>query len=188
MRSTTAIILVLATALSAPAMAQAPMNPTSAMEELVAIDARGWMFNSYDRGSMRNVQVLEQSPDGQSAVVYGEYSYNRGSQGWVKARFDNGQFTCIEFWDFSGRCRGLGRSPSQGIVTGVLALAVVGVVAGAASSGGGSSSGYSAAQRYDDPRDYERNQSPPPPPPPPPRTPPIGGEGGLYGCASPPCW
>lgn len=165
---------------------------TANMDAVVRTDSSGWMFNRYDRGSMRNVQVLESSSDGATAVVYGEYSYNGGSRGWVKARLVNGQLSCLEFWDFAGRCRALGRSPSQGIVTGlvvgVAAVAVAGAMTGGSSGSGGSyASGGQSGGQTPYPDDRQQSYSPPPPPPPPPpRTYGLYGDcpapGAGYGC------
>lgn len=143
MRKTTIAAFLTGLLLASPSRAQSNYDPASAMEELVQIDARGWMFNRYDRGSMSNVQQVASSPDGRTVVIYGEYTYNGGRGGWVRARFVGGQFSCIEFHDFAGTCRALGRSPSQGIVAGVLVVAVAGAVLGSQSSGG--SGGYDSA-------------------------------------------
>jgi len=183
--------LSLAIAFSPPeVVAQTRLSPAAAMEDLVSIDARTWVWNSYDRGSMRNVGVAETSADGRVVVFSGQYTFNGGQSGWARARYIDGQFSCVEFWDYSGSCRPLSQSPSRDVALGLFAIAVVGVagaaVAGAGSSGGLSSSSSRQARR-EDPRDYGRSASPPPSPPAAPQTP-IGGEGGLYGCASPPCW
>ncbi|WP_269514492.1 hypothetical protein [Brevundimonas subvibrioides] len=187
--------LSLAIAASPPqTMAQARLTPAAAMEEIVSIDARNWVWNRYDRGSMRDVQIDQTSPDGRVLVFYGNYTYNGGSGGWARARYVDGQFSCIEFWDYAGSCRALGQTPSQAVAAGLFTLAVVGV-AGAAIAGSGSSGSAAQDRGYrpeDDPRNYNRpdNNRPAPSSPAsaPARQTPIGGEGGLYGCASPPCW
>lgn len=85
---------------------------------LIAEDAASWMMNRYDRGSMQNMKIIETSNGGRTKVVYGEYTYNGGASGWVKARFVNTKLQCLEFWDFSGQCRPLGHSPSQALAAG----------------------------------------------------------------------
>ena len=148
------------------------------MDLVVATDAQSWVWNRYDRGSMSNVQIL--SINGHSGVIYGEYTYNGGNQGWVKVKLTNGELECMEFWDFSGQCRPLGQSPSHGVVAG-FAQAMFSSGGG----GGGSSSGMTADQRADafeeSQRQREQQQRDSYQPPPPPPVEPIGGNQGLYG-------
>lgn len=105
---------------------------SSALDSIIQADASGWMFNRYDRGSVRNVRILERSADGRSMVVYGDYTFNGGRSGNVRVLITDGNVECLRFWD-SPSCRPLGRSHSQALV----AAAIV----GAASSDGGSSGG-----------------------------------------------
>jgi hypothetical protein len=117
--------------------AQSNGDLTRSLDEIVSVDSQSWVFNRYDRGSMTNVKLLGGSKDGRSALVYGEYSYNGGSAGWVKALMINGKLRCLEFWDFAGQCRPLGHSPSQAIMAGVIR----GTARAMMSGGGGGSSG-----------------------------------------------
>lgn len=153
---------------------------TSAMDEIVATDARGWVFNRYDRGSMRNVAVVSKSGD--AVVIRGDYTFNRGKPGWVKVSFNGERVLCLEFWDFKGNCRPLGQSPSQKIAADALAIVLNGEADGEPRQTDGD-----AGRRTQDTYIFRPSEAPARQPDPP-RTPPIGGSGGLYGCASPPCW
>ena len=109
-------------------------------DSIIATDAQSWVVNRYDRGSMHNMKVVSISSDRRVFVLYGEYTYNGGRPGWVKAQFskpanDNMQLDCLEFWDFSGICRALGQSPSRGIMAAA-------VQAFMSSDGGGSGGGH----------------------------------------------
>ena len=102
-----------AQSLSRPAQpASQPASKTGttleqSIDSLIAYDARGWALNRYDRGSVRNLRMLSQSNNGADYQVQANYTYNNGSPGWVKLRFVNNKFSCIEFWDFAGDCRAL---------------------------------------------------------------------------------
>ena len=96
---------------------------TDALNSIIQSDARGWMFNRYDSGSVRNVKVTDRSQDGRSMVVYGDYSFNGGRSGNVQVLIRDGEVECLQFWD-SPSCRPLGRSHSQALV----AAAVVGAM------------------------------------------------------------
>ncbi|HTQ98761.1 MAG TPA: hypothetical protein VMH83_02180, partial [Candidatus Acidoferrum sp.] len=69
-------------------------------------------------------QELSVTKDKKSVIFYGEYTYNRGREGWVKMQVTQVKneisVDCIEFWDFRGQCRPFGRSPSQAIMAGVM--------------------------------------------------------------------
>jgi hypothetical protein len=111
-----------------------PKSAVAYFDGLIAHDASSWIMNRYDRGSMKNMKIVESSNQGRTKIVYGEYTYNGGMSGWVRARFVDTKLQCLEFWDFSGRCRALGRSPSQGLALGFAAAL-------ASSSGDNSGSG-----------------------------------------------
>jgi hypothetical protein len=149
---------------------QTPPDPLSAqLDEFVAVDSRSWVMNSYVIGSMRNATVQSEGTNG-VRLVYGEYLYNGNSRGWVKVRMVGNQLQCVEFWDFAGQCRPLGRSPSQMIAAGALVVTVAAI----ASSGGGGSTrgsagnsrtdGSAASSRIDD--GYDRRPEPAPRPTP----------------------
>lgn len=87
----------------------APLSELAAtIDKVITADSGGWLFNRYDRGSVTNEQYLRSSDDGQDGVIYGEYSYNSGSRGWIKIVMKNGYVDCMEYWDFAGRCRPFG--------------------------------------------------------------------------------
>jgi hypothetical protein len=100
--------LVMAT--RAPAMQD--MTLTEIFDEIIAVDARGWMFHTYDRGSAYNVHVDATSATGRSGTLHGFYTYNNGMKGWAKVVIVNGSINCLEFHDFQGTCRRWGRSES----------------------------------------------------------------------------
>ncbi|MDX2277403.1 MAG: hypothetical protein NW206_18300 [Hyphomonadaceae bacterium] len=163
---------------------------TASIDAVIASDSRGWMFNSYDRGSAHNARIEERSSDGRSAVVFSEYTYNGGSPGWVRAQVQDGVFSCVEYWDFAGRCRPVGSASYAYQVAGALAVATLAAAAvGSASGGyGGGDATNSSGSAQDELYELQRNNGyTPPPAPPPAPVEPIGGYGGLYGCASPPC-
>jgi|CXWL01.1.fsa_nt_gi hypothetical protein len=108
------------------------------MEQIVQLDSRGWMINRYDSGSMHDVLAESRNSDQSSAVVRGAYTFNNGRRGWVRARIERGLVSCVEYWDFSGRCRPVGQSYSYQLLAG-LAVAAMVAGAGSASSAGGSS-------------------------------------------------
>lgn len=144
------------------------------LDEVVTADSASWLSNRYDRGSMGNTKTLAHGKDRKSALVYGEYTYNGGRHGWVKARIANGQYTCLEFWN-EHSCRALGHPESHQVVAGLLMAMFAGAMSG---GGGGGGHGH-----YDEGRReiiIQRPGEAPPPPPPAPITP-IGGDRGLYG-------
>lgn len=79
---------------------------TQAMDAVVQLDSRSWMFNRYDVGSMTGVYV---SDFGDISVAHGDYTYNRGVRGWVRIQFTGEQICCVEYHDFAGTCRPVGR-------------------------------------------------------------------------------
>lgn len=124
-----------------------PPDPLSAqLDEFVAVDSRSWVRNSYVRGSMHNAMVQSEGINGER-LVYGEYLYNGNSRGWVRVRIVGDQLQCVEFWDFAGQCRPLGRSPSQMYAAGAL-VATVAVIA--LSARAGTTSGSASSPRIDD--------------------------------------
>jgi hypothetical protein len=116
--------------------ASPPASAVAYFDQLVAEDASGWIMNRYDRGSMSNMKIVSSIEGGRTKIVYGDYTYNGGQSGWVKAKFTDEKLVCLEFWDFSGQCRPLGRSPSQGMAAAFMGAIAVGIM----SSGGQQSS------------------------------------------------
>ena len=151
---------------------------TKQFDNYVQIDSRGWAVNRYIAGSIKNVRIVSGAISTKNYVMRGEFDYAGGAKGWVLASIVGGKLNCIEFWDNLIGCRSL-RTPDQGQA---MRNAFVDAAIGSSGATPPPPPGY-------DPRDYQRpgGVSSPPPPPPPPVTP-IGGAGGLYGCASPPCW
>lgn len=92
------------------------------MDRIITRDSWGWMFNRYDRGSVRNTRVERRN--GRDRLVYAEYTYNSGTPGWVHLLIVDGQLACVEYHDFQGTCRPVGaRSYAYGITSRLLAAA-----------------------------------------------------------------
>jgi len=100
-----------------------PMTELDAiMDRIVTRDSWGWMFNRYDRGSVRNTRV--EARVGRDRLVYSDYTYNGGTPGWVRLYIVDGRLGCVEYHDFSGTCRPVGaRSYAFGITSRLLAAA-----------------------------------------------------------------
>ncbi|OYY79627.1 MAG: hypothetical protein B7Y43_00705 [Sphingomonas sp. 28-62-20] len=150
------------------------------LDRIVEADSQSWMANRYQRGSMHGARYLTSNKAHTTYTAQGNYSFSgfASGTGWVRVRVRDGALDCLEFWDQAGSCRPLYHSLSQqNFVAGAVGLMT---------SGGGSSSQPSRPDDYDLDRNRNRSSDSPPPPPPP-RVTPIGGEGGLYGCAAPPC-
>lgn len=146
---------------------------TKRFDSFVQIDSRGWAFNRYSAGSLRNVKIVSGKVGAGTYVMRGEYTYNGGQTGWVMAEMNGQNLSCIQFWDGIIGCRGL-RTAEQG-------QAMRNAFASALSGGG--AGGRSSAQ-YDDERPSRNGSSPPPPPPPPPSSGLYGNchGGAAYGC------
>lgn len=86
---------------------------TRKFDELVQIDSRGWAFNRYSAGSMRNVKIVSGQAGSGTYVMRGEYTYNGNQTGSVMAEMNGQNLSCIQFWDSMIGCRGL-RTPEQG--------------------------------------------------------------------------
>jgi hypothetical protein len=84
------------------------------IDSLIATDSLGWYANVYDRGSVRDVTVIERMLDSSNYVARANYTYNNGKPGWVKVRFINETFGCIEFFDSGGYCNALRRPLPRG--------------------------------------------------------------------------
>jgi len=87
-----------------------PIAIEKAIDAIVAADAQGWLLNTYDRGSVFNAGFEPESKDKTSGVVFGEYTYNGGSRGWIRVKIGRGEVVCMEYWDFSGQCRPAGQA------------------------------------------------------------------------------
>lgn len=108
-------------------------------DELIALDAKGWMFNRYNRGSVRNLKIVEESEDGTQRVVYAEYLFNGSRKGHVRVLFADGALKCMKYWD-SPSCRPIGRSHSQAFAAAVAAGMARSMISPGPSSGSGSGS------------------------------------------------
>jgi hypothetical protein len=94
---------------SAAANSAGPLSELATIiDKVITADSSGWLFNQYDRGSVTNERFLEKSEDGQNGVVYAEYAFNGGSQGWIKIVMKDSYVDCMEYWDAAGRCRPFG--------------------------------------------------------------------------------
>lgn len=92
------------------------------MDRIITRDSWGWMFNRYDRGSVRNTRI--EARNSRDRLVYAEYTYNGGTPGWVHLLIVDGQLACVEYHDFAGACRPVGaRSYAYGITSRLLAAA-----------------------------------------------------------------
>lgn len=88
------------------AVSQVDSKFSKMLDQLVSEDSRSWASNKYDSGSMR---AGSPSNPGDSFVVTGNYTFNEGNSGWVKAHFADGKISCMEYWDFAGNCRQVGQ-------------------------------------------------------------------------------
>lgn len=92
------------------------------MDRIITRDSWGWMFNRYDRGSVRNTRV--EARNGRDRLVYSEYTYNGGTPGWMHLLIVDGRVACVEYHDFAGTCRPVGaRSYAYGVTSRLLAAA-----------------------------------------------------------------
>lgn len=93
------------------------------MDRVILTDSRGWMFNRYDRGSVRNTRVA--ATNGRDAMVESSYTYNGGVSGWVRAFIIGDRLACVEYHDFPGRCRPVGANSYAYGIAGRLALSAM---------------------------------------------------------------
>lgn len=82
------------------------------IDDLVANQAKTWMFNRYTPGSISNVSVLSTDDKGRPLMIKAYYLFSGFSskKGWVKIEFKNGLPKCIYFWDFPENCKTPGSS------------------------------------------------------------------------------
>jgi hypothetical protein len=116
----------------------------SVIDQIVSIDSRGWMFNSYAPGSASNAKVTLHDRSGANYSIVATYRYSTGNTGWVEARFSNGVISCVRYHNFPATCRPVGDYSYQ-----LGAIVVVGsalAIAGAASNGGSSAYGTTRPQ------------------------------------------
>lgn len=60
-------------------------------------------MNRFDSGSVGNVEVLGDA-DGGGISIRGDYTFNGGRAGWVRAVYAKGKIVCLEYWDRQGAC------------------------------------------------------------------------------------
>jgi hypothetical protein len=85
------------------------------IDDLVADQAKTWMFNQYLKGSISGVTILSQDNQGRPARIKANYLYSGfsgKSKGWVKVTFNNGLPNGIYFFDFPNNRK----KPSSSIV------------------------------------------------------------------------
>lgn len=196
---------------AAPAPRPAQPSPDwrridAVLNDLIVEDSREWWTNQYRAGSVRNSRL--KWIDASSYQLSADFSYVGGAQGWVRAKFVNGEFSCIEFQDTVLGCRAL-REPGQRVaIAALVTLAAVAAVAVSSSSDSSDGRGASAApddnrtsppqstsypddggasasaerdrkEREEREAQERRDRL---------RTPRVGGEDGIHGCAKEPCW
>jgi hypothetical protein len=126
--------------LSASAKARAEL-----FAQTLEIDSRAWISNRLDPYSVRNVVIQKRNNDG-TLLIYGDYSLNNGSPGWMRAIVNGKTVQCVEFFDFPGTCREVGNPSSRGVASAV--------VAGILSSNNGASAGLVDCDGIETSRSY----------------------------------
>ena len=104
-----------ASAASAPVVVK-DANFSRLLDDLVADNAKGWMMNRYQSGSIAGVNVVSRDAQGRPARVTAQYSFSgmQGMQrGGVTLTFKSGSPDCMFFSDFPDTCR----LPSQGVIS-----------------------------------------------------------------------
>ncbi len=88
---------------------------TRLVDDLVAANARGWMMNRYQAGSISGA-LVERDPLGRPVRIMAQYSY-AGMQGTQRGRvtvsFKDGSPDCLYFSDSPDTCR----LPAAGVVS-----------------------------------------------------------------------
>ena len=85
------------------------------LDYLIDMDSRYWLMRGYMVGSVFNVEILNESKDKSSGLVFANFFYTDGSSAWVKARIGKGGVSCLEFDDLAGQCRPIGANPAVGM-------------------------------------------------------------------------
>ncbi len=138
--------------------APATFNSTQvreSLEQILLADSAGWAFNSYDTGSVTNARLISDGETG-STAVQGDYTYNGGSRGWIRANISNGRVECIIYHDYPSRCRPVGDYSYQ---SGVLSLLVAAAVTGAANPSTTSTIESSASDRMRERRQRDAQET-----------------------------
>lgn len=85
----------------------------SFIDDLVADQAKTWMFNRYIRGSISEVTIIGEDTQGRPTELKANYQYSAftgNSKGWVKITFSNGLPKGIYFFDFPNNLKTPGSS------------------------------------------------------------------------------
>lgn len=82
---------------------------TKLLETIVSIDSASWSFNVYKPGSMRNISLAGQSPDGSSVTLTGSYAYDGigGPVGEVAVKIPKNGLPCLVYHDMPKTCRSI---------------------------------------------------------------------------------
>jgi hypothetical protein len=92
-----------------------PQDFDRLIDDLVADQAKTWMFNRYNSGSISNIIVQSQDKQGRPVSIKANYSYSGfsgTSGGWVSVIFNNGLPEGIYFFDYPNNRK----SPNSSIV------------------------------------------------------------------------
>lgn len=100
----------------------APTDLDRAMDRIIQRDSWDWQIDRYDRGSVRNTR-LERTV-GQTRIVYAEYTFNRGTPGWMRLHLSENRIECVEYHNLDNQCRSVpGTTHSSGSRAQLLAAA-----------------------------------------------------------------
>ncbi|EAZ80542.1 hypothetical protein [Algoriphagus machipongonensis] len=89
---------------------------TKLLDNLVKDQARTWVFNKYQAGSISDVAIQSKDQSGRPKIIQANYKFSGfmgNSQGWVRVLFENGLPECIIFYDYPENCK----TPNSGIVS-----------------------------------------------------------------------
>jgi hypothetical protein len=120
-----------------PAGAAAKYKPL--LDGAVTADAAHWFSNRYAIGSIDLVGLHRDVSSG-STFLKAYFQYVGGREAWVAAIVNKGgQVQCLQFWDDSSGCRGVGNGANAKIAAGF--------IAGMLSSGGSNSNSNTSSER-----------------------------------------
>ncbi|WGK64499.1 hypothetical protein [Croceiramulus getboli] len=86
------------------------------IDDLVTHQAKGWLMNRYQAGSVRDLQVTGASATQAPRTLVANYTFSSfgGTQnGWVRISFQNGEPRCVNFHDYPQTCN----DPSPKVVS-----------------------------------------------------------------------
>jgi hypothetical protein len=92
-----------------------PQDFSRLIDDLVADQAKTWMFNRYSSGSISQIIVQTQDDQGRPVSIKANYNYSGfsgTSRGWVKISFNNGLPEGMYFFDYPNNRK----SPNSSIV------------------------------------------------------------------------